>query len=147
MKLLEVVPIVRTGKSFPDSLSYYTSHDIPCGSLVAISIQKRKLVGIVTKSSSVAEVKTAIRKKDFVIHKIDGIIGEAIIPQTMIRLFAWCARFFLTEKNYMARAALPAYFSKPTSALKKFASSCGAPLVFRWGNEAFRSRATPLFIE
>lgn len=147
MKLLEVVPIIRMGKGLPDSLSYYTSHDIPCGSLVAISIQKRKLVGIVTKSSSVAEVKTAIRKKDFVIHKIDGVIGEAIIPQTTIRLLAWCVRFFLTRKNYMARAALPAYFSKPTSALKKFASSCCPMPVFSWGNESFHSRTTPLFIE
>ena len=147
MKLLDVLPLARTGKGFPDSLSYYTSYDISRGSLVVISIQKRKLVGIVIKSSSVAEVKTAIRKKDFIIHKIDGVLGTAIIPQTTIQLLVWCARFFLTQKNYMARVALPVYFSKPTSALKKFASSFGVMPTFRWGNEAFHPRTTPLFIE
>lgn len=120
MNLLEVLPLTRLPKTMPDSLSYYTSRDIPAGSFVSISIQKKKITGIVLKSSALSSVKAIIRKQDFAVRKIDDVLTSRTIPASYIKLYLWTAKFFVSCKNLVFKTALPNYFAKPSKSLTKF---------------------------
>ena len=127
MNLLEVIPLARLPKGAPHTLTYYTSQLVAPGSFVFISIQKRKAVGLVTNVTPLSEQKSVIRKQEYGLRRIDGVVEKFIFPWKYVQLYSWTGKFFLAQKGLMMKTAFPRYFGKPTKALKKFLESLGVP--------------------
>lgn len=145
MRLLEVIPLARLPKGAPESLSYYTSRDTPAGSFVRMTMNKRSVVGVVIHATPLSDVKALIRKQDFALKKIDETLAEGIIPPTYAKLFVWTAKFFVSSKSSVIKAALPNYFAKPTKALKEFFAACIIPHAPH--DAPARTEQAPVFVE
>lgn len=145
MKLIEVIPLVRLPRGAPDVLSYYTSRDIPAGSLVKITVNKRPATGVVRASIPLSDVKALVRKQDFSLKKIDAVLGTSCVPEYSRKLFEWTARYFCVPQPSVWKSALPNYFARPSSALQKFLSGCEAPPQILHASAPVSQK--PIFVE
>ena len=126
MYIADIIPLVRLPKNAPDTLAYFTSEEPPVGSFAEIKIQKRKTFGVIIAESPLADKKSAVRRQEFGLKKIDNIIPGGLLPRDYIKLYLWASKFFLAQKNLMFKAALPNYFSEPTKAAKTLLASLPA---------------------
>lgn len=68
MFVIEVAPLLKGGGL--DRLSYYSTTDLPVGSLVNIPVRNQNASGIVLSSEAVSMAKTAIRAATFSLRKL-----------------------------------------------------------------------------
>lgn len=145
MQLVTVIPLTRLPRGAPEILSYYTIRDIPAGSFVKITINKRRAVGMACASTPLADMKALVRRQDFSLRKIDAVLGESILPEYSVKLILWAAKYFIAPKPSMFKAALPNYVAKPSTALQKFLKNIPASLPSL--QPPSRRPAPPIFIE
>ncbi|TSC61221.1 MAG: Uncharacterized protein G01um1014107_71 [Parcubacteria group bacterium Gr01-1014_107] len=82
MFLINVIPITRG--ILKENLSYFSSEDIPIGSLVEVPLRNKKISALVVDKKNAAEAKAEIKKADFSIKKISEIKYSKFLPQEFI---------------------------------------------------------------
>lgn len=113
MFLIEVIPIARLPRFLPQSFSYFSQTPVPEGAVVEITVQNRKLIGIVTRSAPVKAVKQHLRSASFVVRKINRIISEhPILNRRDIELLNWLTRQYLASPATVLKLLLPAYVTR-----------------------------------
>ena len=119
----------------PQALDYFASVDAAPGGIVQISLNHRKLLGIVLAAAPVSELRQAVKRSSFRLKPIEKIIcGEEVIPKIHLKLIIWTSQYYYTPLGLMAKTFLPRYFAQPT---KKFLSELS---VFNIGPPTSKTR-------
>ena len=90
-----------------EELTYRVPDTLVCrivpGACVIVSVNKRKVTGIVTSISSSADAASEKNIKDIL-----GILEEDIVfSEDMIRLWKWASHYYLTSAGEMLSTILP----------------------------------------
>lgn len=83
MFVIEVIPLIRGTKI--DTLSYYSATSYPVGTFLNIPIRGKTYRAIVTKETSVAENKTALKTATFTLRKLPEQANTTAVPQNIIK--------------------------------------------------------------
>lgn len=83
MHILTVIPIKR-GIS-KDTLTYFTKTDAPIGSIVSISIRRKKSYGLVLESREAREIKSELKSLAYNIRKVENIKTHTFLSDSFIK--------------------------------------------------------------
>jgi primosomal protein N' (replication factor Y) len=107
MFIIEIIPIGRGIST--DSLSYFTSKQIPIGSVVNIPLRKKVVSGIVISTTKASDMKGEIKSADFTLKKIEGIKSSySFIPEFM-EMVREVAEYYATSPGSVLNILLPKY--------------------------------------
>ena len=107
MYLVEVIPIAR-GIS-KEMLSYFTTEDIPLGSLVEVELRKKKIKALVISSEDAREAKAKIRAADFGLKKIEKLNHQTFLSPSFIKAVRLSAEYFACTTGAVLSAAIPKF--------------------------------------
>ncbi len=107
LKVVEVIPISR-GISY-EVLSYFTTLDIPIGSLVEVELRKRQIKGLVINSRSAAEAKSEIRSADFTLKKIEKANFKNFLSPAFIKAAQETAQYFAGTTGAVLSTVVPKF--------------------------------------
>lgn len=105
MKLYLVTPL-SSGLPF-DSLSYFSDADIALGSLVSVTVKKRKIPGVIISASSVENEKMAIKNASFAIKKIRDEDRRDFIDPEIISSLSKASQISLVYLPNLLRNLIP----------------------------------------
>ncbi|MDO8575104.1 MAG: hypothetical protein Q7R78_00170 [bacterium] len=105
MWVIEVIPI-RRGIGI-ETLSYFTNTEIEPGALVRISIRGKNIFAITVSATSVAELKSELKKADYQIKKIDKIEKADFLSKEFVKASEKSADFFASKTGSLLFSLLP----------------------------------------
>jgi primosomal protein N' len=117
MKILEIIPFNKNFKS--GALSYFSSNDVPVGSIVTINVRNRDLKGLVIKSSESEDQKSEIKNSEFTLKKIKSSQKNTIINQAIIDASEEVANFFATSTGAVINSVIPKFVLDNIDKIKK----------------------------
>jgi len=82
MKIVDVIPFNRTLQK--GHLSYFTSRDISVGNIVSIEIRKKLTYGLVVEVRDVSKDKETLKKSQFSLRKIKGVLKNNLFNKSFI---------------------------------------------------------------
>lgn len=105
MKLYLVSPLT-SGLPF-DSLSYFSKDEITLGSLVSITIKKRKIPGIVISAQNIEDERMSIKSASFAIKKINEKDRQDFIDEELINAITLAGDITLSYLPNLLRTLIP----------------------------------------
>jgi len=105
MRLLSILPIARGIRK--ETLTYFSTEDIPLGALVAIPLRSRTVQGIIIESKDAMEAKAEIKGMDFTVKKIQRHKGDAGIPVPVMEAARKVAEICATSVGAVLSAMVP----------------------------------------
>ena len=105
MKLYLVSPFI-IGLPF-DSLSYFSKDEICLGSLVFITIKKRKVPGIVISVQNIQDEKMSIKNASFTIKKMSDEDKQDFIDLELINAISLASDITLSYLPHLLRTLIP----------------------------------------
>ncbi|HOK35347.1 MAG TPA: primosomal protein N' [Candidatus Pacearchaeota archaeon] len=98
MFITNVAPLTKIPRSFPQTLSYFTSQRLERGSLVLIPLQKKNVEAIVLSQKNVKDVKQEIKKANFELKPIFKIIEKTpVLDEYQLRLAKWISNYYFAS--------------------------------------------------
>lgn len=94
MNIISVIPITKLRLS--GTLSYFTSSEMPLGSIVSVPIRSKSVSAIVIDSKPATEAKTDIKNADFQIRKLGKIKSVNFFPPGWIKSCSEIANYYAT---------------------------------------------------
>lgn len=82
MNVLRVIPFAKGINT--EHLTYFSSQNVKIGSLVEISLRKRKIFGLVVESEDAKDLKTSVKQSNFKLKKIESVIKKKIFDTNFI---------------------------------------------------------------
>ncbi len=116
MNIIEVIPISRAISI--DTLSYFTSKDIPIGAIVDIPLRKKIVQGIVISIRSANDIKAEIKSAEYALKKIDKIKSNHFFGVGFINTAHEISRYYATSIGAVLDAMVPDSILKNTLKLK-----------------------------
>jgi len=105
MKLVHVIPIARSiGK---ETLSYFSLHDIPEGSIVKVPLRKKVVPALVLSSENVTAAKSKIKRAEFQIKKITTQKPLSLVTPRCISAAKKTAEYFASTTGSVLHALVP----------------------------------------
>jgi len=105
MKIVNVIPLSKG--IFKETLSYFTSKDIPVGSIVTVEVRKKNISALVVSTEDAAKVKTKIRASSYSMKKIQGIAIRCFFLPSFIEAAKQTARYFSTTTGEIIGTLTP----------------------------------------
>ena len=110
MKIINVVPLSRG--IFKETLSYFSSKDMPVGGIITVNVRKRTINAIVESTEDVADTKLKIRKtkirtSSYQMKKIVGIAVKHFFLPAFIEATRETAHYFATTTGEILSALTP----------------------------------------
>lgn len=106
MKIVTVIPFQKG--PLTEDLTYFTSKEIPDGSIVEVSLRSKKLLGLVVSSRDASESKGELKDLNFNLKKILSIKEHSIIKKKYIEAVLLACKYFVSNKNDSVTALIPA---------------------------------------
>ena len=98
MYITNVAPLTKIPRSFPQTLSYFTSQKLERGSLVLVPLQKKNIEAIVLSQKNVKDVKQEIKKADFKLKPILKIIEkQPVLDECQLQLAKWISNYYFAS--------------------------------------------------
>lgn len=94
----KVVPFARIPLSSPQAFTYHSSQIIPLGSLVEISIARKKRKGVVIQKTT---------RPPFQTKAVSGILHEQILSQKQLALAKEISQYYLTSLGVVLKFFVP----------------------------------------
>jgi len=95
MYIVDVIPLKRIPLPSPQVLSYFTSHLLEQGSLVLVSLRKKKVPAIVLSKSKVSAKKIEIKRAEYQLKPILKVIQKKpVLPLYEIELAEWISNSY-----------------------------------------------------
>jgi len=116
MFVIEVIPIVKSVGI--DTLSYFTSKEIPLGAIVDIPLRKKIVKGIVTRVSKATDMKGDIKSAGFALKKLDKIKTSEFFSKEFMLMAEESANYFATSVGSIINILVPDYILKNVTKLK-----------------------------
>ena len=105
MKIIDVIPIAKG--IFKEKLTYFSSQDIPLGSIVEVPIRKKITKALVVGIKDASQLKTQLRKADFTIKKIGALKTKTFLPTPFIESAIETARYFASNTGSVLEITVP----------------------------------------
>lgn len=121
MNIIEVIPISRGVGS--DTLSYFTSFDLPLGALVEVPLRSKKVQGIVVSSRKAEDIKGEIKSAKYSLKKIEKIKGTEFFTKSFMDMATEASRYYATSVGSILDVLVPDYILKNIVKLKTGKSS------------------------
>ncbi|MBX4215677.1 hypothetical protein KW797_01890 [Candidatus Parcubacteria bacterium] len=107
-KIIEVVPFAKgaAGRA-GNTLSYFTAKDLPLGTIVAVPLRGKSILGLVTAAREAADERSALRSSSFKLRKAGSAVGESILSSAFLQSAETLARFYSSSQGEVALQATP----------------------------------------
>jgi len=105
MKLLTVIPLSKNVRK--DSLSYFSSTDVPAGHIVSVPLRSKNVDAIVMESTAVAKEKSALKDASFKIKKITKVKGPSFISKEFLNTAVSVSKYFATSAGALIHLVVP----------------------------------------
>jgi primosomal protein N' len=105
MYILEVIPISK-GIS-KDTLSYFSSIDIPVGSIVKVPLRKRVIPALVIDKKSIEESKAEIKSSDYSLKKISGTNYTNLLSKQFVEAAEETANYYVGSTGAVLNTLIP----------------------------------------
>lgn len=105
MFVINCLPFSRGLKK--EILSYFSSTDIPKGSLIKVSIRGKKTSALVIDSLNAREMKTEIRSLDFQLKKVSSFVHRPFLTKEFLGAIRDTSIFFATTEGALLSAIIP----------------------------------------
>ncbi len=93
MNIITVIPL--TNSKVANTLSYFTSSDIPVGALVSVPLRSKNIHAVVTESRVAADLKAEIKSAPYEIRKLGNVKAENFFPITFVEACKKIARYYV----------------------------------------------------
>jgi primosomal protein N' (replication factor Y) len=118
MKIVTVIPLKKG--IWKENLTYFTSKDIPNGSIVVIPFRNKKILGLVIFGEDVAISKSNIKDMSFNLKKIIEVKETSIFSKEYLDAIIASSKYFAESKNNAITALLPAPLRENYDKIAKF---------------------------
>jgi primosomal protein N' len=105
MKIINILPISRGIQK--ETLSYFTSEDLPLGSIVEVPLRKKKVSGIVISSDDVEKMKMELKTLPFEMRKISELKANDFFLPEFIETAKLTADYFASSTGSVLKALTP----------------------------------------
>ncbi len=116
MFVIEVIPIAKNIGT--DTLSYFTSKEVPLGALVDVPLRNKTVEAIVISVKPAAEMKGDIKNASFTLKKLDKIKATEFFSKEFMQMAQESAEYFATSVGAILDAIVPDYILKSAGKLK-----------------------------
>ncbi len=110
MTIIEVIPIGKGITS--DTLSYFTSIDVPLGAIVDIPLRSKTIQGIVVSVRNAEDIKSEIKKASFALKKVEKLKSNEFFSKEFILAAQKAANYYATSIGNVLDVLVPDYFLK-----------------------------------
>lgn len=97
MHVLRVIPIARNIAI--EELSYYSSENVPLGTVVHIPLRKKIVPALVTHTTPLKDTKASLRTASYSLKKIDSIASASLFPEAFMKTVHDTAHFHVTTRG------------------------------------------------
>ncbi|MFA7285305.1 MAG: hypothetical protein WC011_00450 [Candidatus Paceibacterota bacterium] len=105
MQILTVIPLQKN--TFTEELTYFSSTDMPLGSIVTITIRNKKMLGLVVYTVDANTMKSEIKNMDFNIKKIVEAKEFSIFRDEFIESALLTSKYFANNKSSTISYLIP----------------------------------------
>ncbi len=116
MNIIEVIPISRGINT--NTLSYFTSKDIPVGAIVEIPLRKKIISGVVISTKKAEDIRADIKNAEFSLKKIDKIKSVDFFSKPFMKMLEEISRYYSTGIGAVIDVLVPDYILKNINKLK-----------------------------
>jgi len=95
MEILEIIPFNKSFKK--ETLSYFSTREVPIGSIVTIELRKKDIKGIVVAKKDLKDKKTDVRASDFKLKKVKSVQKNTILNNELVSSASELAEYFATS--------------------------------------------------
>lgn len=120
MQILEIIPFYKTFKK--DTLTYFSSKDVPVGSIVTITIRNKDVKGLVVSGKDANKEKQDLKSKDFSLKKIKSISKNSILNPSIIKSANELSDYFATSPGAIITTIVPKFVLDNLDKIKKVKS-------------------------
>lgn len=113
MFVIEVIPLAALPSSVPQILSYFFDKKLERGTIIEGLIGNRNIKGVVVDSVPLAEYKIGLKKAEFQLKKLTGVLFD--IPQIsdrQIHIALWLSKTYYIPLGMCLKAILPPFLFK-----------------------------------
>lgn len=118
MYIATVIPLLK-GSHQKEYLSYFSSVDIPVGSIVIIPIRKKTSDAIVINIEEARDIKSQIKNADYQLKKIIKIKGDSPYNKSFFLACQKMKNYTVSNTGSIIKTLLPSAFIENISNLKK----------------------------
>ncbi len=115
MYVIEIIPISRAIGI--NTLSYFTTKDIPVGAIVDVPLRKKIVHGIVISVRKAEEMKSEIKNADFALKKIDKIKSSEFFSKAFMDMLKDVSEYYATSMGSVINSLVPDYILKNANKL------------------------------
>ena len=105
IKIIEVIPITKGITK--ERLTYFTSIDIPLGSIVNVPLRKKTVSALVVEMRDASDLKSEIKNSPFVIKKAQKLKSERLFSPEFIESCEQTAEYFATTTGAVLNSMVP----------------------------------------
>jgi len=104
MNLITVIPLTRS--KVAETLSYFTSSEIPNGAIVSVPLRSKQIHGIVIETRLVADIKSEIKNAPYEIRRAGKVKAVTFFPKTFMDSCEKMATYYATNIGAVIRASI-----------------------------------------
>ena len=105
MKIITVVPI--TSGVFKETLSYFSTQDVPLGSIIEVPVRRRLIPALVVESENVEKKKAAIKSSSFTLKKIAPENAAPFFSVPCVHAAKKTAEYYATTTGEVLKTLIP----------------------------------------
>ena len=112
--LVSIIPAAKILLPAPQTLTYFTPHELPMGSLVLIPLNKKIVVGAVIETKNLSGQKMALRRADFELKGVAKILTPLpVLDEKQLQLAQWIHRYYWCPLGAAIKMMLPEKIQNP----------------------------------
>ncbi len=116
MYIIEVIPISRSIGT--DTLSYFTSIEVPIGAIVDVPLRSKIVHGIVISIKKAEEMKSEIKNANFKLKKLEKVKSTQFFTKPFMDMVGDIANHYATSIGSVLDILVPDYILNSISKLK-----------------------------
>lgn len=105
MNIVTVIPLSRGIQK--EQLTYFTSHEIPTGTLVTVPVRKKIIDALVIECSRASISKSDVKSASFSLKKIDSVKGPSFLSHEFMATCEILKDYFATHTGVIIDALVP----------------------------------------
>lgn len=105
MKIVNVIPLSRG--IFKETLSYFSSKDVPVGSIVTVEVRKKKINALVESTEDASKIKSKIRTSSYTMKKLEDVKPMHFFTPEFVKAAHESARYFAATTGEILQALTP----------------------------------------
>jgi len=119
LKYMYIVTVIPIQKGFQkDNLTYFSSTNIPLGSIVTVPMRKKNIDAIVINTENAVDLKSDLKGRDYQLKKIEKVKGESPFTKTFFTACEKMKDYTVSNTGSIIKSLLPSVFLENIKNLK-----------------------------